>query len=82
MTDVCRSFLSNLLRVTVTIPRDLGNHRCKRLDDVAGAAIEEATQLDLGEAPQRELDRKKADELAKAAEREQAGLENEPHFRP
>jgi hypothetical protein len=54
----------------------------KRLDGLAGAAIDEAIQLDLQEAPQREIDQKKRDDIARASEQEEARLENKPRFRP
>jgi hypothetical protein len=54
----------------------------KRLDGLAGAAIDEAIQLDLQEAPQREIDQKKRDDIARASEQNEARLENKPRFRP
>ena len=54
----------------------------KRLDGLARAAIDEAIQLDIQEAPQREIDQKKKDDMVRAAEQEQARLLNKPRFRP
>ena len=54
----------------------------KRLDGLARAAIAEAIQLDIEEAPQREIDQKKRDDMARAAEQEKARLLNKPRFRP
>jgi hypothetical protein len=54
----------------------------KRLDGLARAAIDEAIQLDIQEAPQRAIDQKKREDMAKAAEREKARLLNKPRFRP
>ena len=54
----------------------------KRLDGLARAAIDEAIQLDIQEAPQREIDEKKRDDLVRAAEQEKARLLNKPRFRP
>lgn len=54
----------------------------KRLDGLARAAIEEAIQLDIQEAPQRKIDQKKKDGMARASEQEEARLVNKPRFRP
>jgi hypothetical protein len=54
----------------------------KRLDGLACAAIDEAIQLDIQEAPQRAIDQKKREDMAKAAEQEKARLANKPRFRP
>ncbi|MEJ2080348.1 MAG: hypothetical protein P8Z74_20510 [Acidobacteriota bacterium] len=54
----------------------------KGLDGPARLAIDEAIKLDQQEAPQREIDQKKRDDLAKATELEEARLVNKPKFRP
>ena len=54
----------------------------KRLDGLARAAIDESIQLDIQEAPQREIDQMKRDDMARAAEKEKARLLNKPRFRP
>jgi hypothetical protein len=54
----------------------------KRLDGLASTAIDEAIQLDIQEAPQREIDQRNRDDMAKAAEQEEARLLNKPRFRP
>lgn len=54
----------------------------KRLDGLARAAIDEAIQLDIQEAPQREIDQKERDDMVRAAEQEKARLLNKPRFRP
>jgi hypothetical protein len=54
----------------------------KRLDGPARLAIDEAIELDRQEAPQREIDQKRMEALAKAAELEEARLVNKPQFRP
>ena len=54
----------------------------KRLDGLARTAINEALELDIQEAPQRKIDQKKRDDLAKAAELEKVRTANKEHFRP
>jgi len=54
----------------------------KRLDGLARAAIDEAIRLDIQEAPQREIDQKKRDDMARASEQEEARLVNKSRFRP
>ena len=54
----------------------------KRLDGLARTAINEAIELDIEEAPQRKIDQKKIDDMAKAAEQEKVRMANREHFRP
>jgi len=53
----------------------------KRLDELARAAIVEAFRLDEQEAPQREIDRQKAQDDGDRAGQEKARLVNKPNFR-
>jgi hypothetical protein len=54
----------------------------KRLDTLAREAALEAIQLDVQEAPQRELDLKNSQEAAQRAKQEKARQANKPGFRP
>ena len=54
----------------------------KRLDSLAQAAIVEAIRLDEQEAPQREIERQKKDEVEKSVQQERARLVNKASFRP
>ncbi|UCF37963.1 MAG: hypothetical protein JSU96_03625 [Acidobacteriota bacterium] len=54
----------------------------KRLDSLARAAIDEAIELDMQEAPQREIAEKRREEMSKTAELEKARQANKPRFRP
>ncbi len=54
----------------------------KGLDGPARSAVDEAIELNKQEAPQREIDQRKKDDLAKATELEEARLTNKPKFRP
>lgn len=54
----------------------------KRLDGLARTAINEAIELDIQEAPQKQIDQEKRDDMARAAEQEEARLLNKPRFRP
>ena len=53
-----------------------------RLEDLARAASAEAVRLDKGEAPQRELDRKKKEINDSAVAQEKAKVENKAQFKP
>ena len=79
--DLWRSFPWNLSRVTVTIPGDLCHHGSKRLEEVARRPMDQATRMDLEQMPQREFVQMKVEDLAKAAEREQARPEKRSHAR-
>jgi hypothetical protein len=54
----------------------------KRLDALARAAIVEAIRLDEQEAPQREIERQKKQDVEDNAAQEKARLVNKPNFRP
>jgi len=54
----------------------------KPLDTLARAAISEAVRLDKQEAPQREVDRQKQQELDTRVAQEKARTANKPPFRP
>ncbi|HUV14535.1 MAG TPA: hypothetical protein VMY18_12890 [Acidobacteriota bacterium] len=54
----------------------------KHLDGLARTAINEAIELDREEAPQRKINQKKEDDIAKAADQETARLASKLHFRP